>query len=170
MASGNILWKYTKKLFTLGLVGLTVSDSFASVSPVRGASMSPTFNPSISSLMGLTTDDYVLVEKTCLMKYKFSHGDVVVFSSPSNHKEKHIKRVIALPGDWIGIRHTSDVLRIPDGHCWVEGDNPSSSMDSNSFGPIPLGLVKGRVTHIVWPPQRIGAVEKRIPTDRISSI
>lgn len=61
---------------------------------------------------------------------------VMLCSSPSNHKEKHIKRVIALPGDWIGIRHTSDVLRIPDGHCWVEGDNPSSSMDSNSFGPV----------------------------------
>jgi hypothetical protein len=24
---------------------------------------------------------------------------------------------------------------------------------------IPLGLVRGRVTHVVWPPQRIGAVK-----------
>ncbi|KAF3448905.1 hypothetical protein FNV43_RR09621 [Rhamnella rubrinervis] len=146
MATRNVLWNYSKKIFTFGLIGLTASDSLASISVVR--------------------DDCVLVEKTCLVKYKFSHGDVVVFSSPSNHKEKHIKRIIALPGDWIGIRHCSDVRRIPEGHCWVEGDNPSSSMDSNSFGPIPLGLVKGRVTHIVWPPQRIGAVEKRIPSDR----
>lgn len=58
------------------------------------------------------------------------------FSSPSNHKEKHIKRIIGLPGDWIGIHRSSDVVRIPEGHCWVEGDNPSSSMDSNSFGPV----------------------------------
>ncbi|KAF3449576.1 hypothetical protein FNV43_RR10305 [Rhamnella rubrinervis] len=162
MATRNVLWNYSKKIFTFGLIGLTASDSLASISVVRGASMSPTFNPSTSGFMGLRTDDCVLVEKTCLVKYKFSHGDVL----PSNHKEKHIKRIIALPGDWIGIRHCSDVRRIPEGHCWVEGDNPSSSMDSNSFGPIPLGLVKGRVTHIVWPPQRIGAVEKRIPSDR----
>lgn len=27
----------------------------------------------------LAADDYVLLEKFCLEKYKFSHGDVVVF-------------------------------------------------------------------------------------------
>ncbi|KAL5538371.1 hypothetical protein UlMin_045390 [Ulmus minor] len=165
MGTQNILWNYSKKLFTFGLIGLTVSDRYASVAAVRGASMSPTFNPPSVAFM----DDYVLVEKTCLMNYKFSHGDVVIFSSPINHKERHIKRIIALPGDWIGIRHSSDVLRIPEGHCWVEGDNPSSSLDSNSFGPVPLGLVKGRVTNIVWPPQRIGPVERKVPEARISS-
>ncbi|KAL6278121.1 hypothetical protein ACE6H2_021722 [Prunus campanulata] len=113
-----------------------------------------------------TRNDYVLVEKRCLQNYKFSHGDVVVFS---NYKERHIKRITALPGEWIGTRHSYDVLKIPEGHCWVEGDNSSSSLDSRSFGPIPLGLVQGRVTRIAWPPQRIGAVEKRTPQDTISS-
>ncbi|CAN6715592.1 unnamed protein product [Malus baccata var. baccata] len=130
--------------------------------------MSPTLNHGTTSLMGLPTDDYVLVEKQCLQNYKFSHGDMVVFRSQSNHKESHIKRITALPGEWIGMCHSYDVVKIP-GHCWVEGDNSSSSLDSRSFGPIPLGLVEGRVTHILWPPQRMGAVERITPHDTISS-
>ena len=57
-------------------------------------------------------------------------------SSPSNHKERHIKRITALPGDWFGIQKSYDVLRVPEGHCWVEGDNPSSSIDSITFGTV----------------------------------
>ncbi|XP_021888611.1 mitochondrial inner membrane protease subunit 2 isoform X2 [Carica papaya] len=154
MGTHNILWNLTKKCFTAGLIGLTVSDRYFSVVPVRGTSMSPTFNPRANSL----TDDYVLLEKLCLEKYKFSSGDIVVFRSPSNYREKHIKRIVGLPGDWIGISH--DVVKVPQGHCWVEGDNSASSMDSRSFGPIPLGLIQGRVTHIVWPPQRISKIKR----------
>ncbi|KAM1442097.1 hypothetical protein ACFX1X_009963 [Malus domestica] len=153
MGTRSGLWNFANKFFTSGIIGVYVSDRFASVAPVRGSSMSPTLNHGTTSLMGLPTDDYVLVEKQCLQNYKFSHGDVVVFRSPSNHKESHIKRITALP----------------EGHCWVEGDNSSSSLDSRSFGPIPLGLVEGRVAHILWPPQRMGAVERITPHDTISS-
>ncbi|XP_044476204.1 mitochondrial inner membrane protease subunit 2-like [Mangifera indica] len=169
MASHSFLWGFGKKFFTFGLIGLTVSDRYASILPVRGASMSPTFNPGSNSFGGSLFDDYVLVEKFCLDKYKFSRGDVIVFRSPWNHKEKHVKRIIGLPGDWIGTHSSYDAVKVPDGHCWVEGDNLSSSMDSRSVGPIPLGLVQGRVTHIVWPPQRLGVVEGNIHEDRLSS-
>lgn len=27
-------------------------------------------------------------------------------------------------------------------------------MDSNTFGPVPLGLITGKATFIVWPPTR----------------
>ena len=40
-----------------------------------------------------------------------------------------------------------DILR---DNFWNDGDNFRSSLDSNSFGPVSLGLVKGRATHIVW--------------------
>ncbi|KAJ8747210.1 hypothetical protein K2173_008443 [Erythroxylum novogranatense] len=163
MASRYFWWNATKKFFTIGLVGITVRDRFGSIVPVRGNSMSPTFNPRTNTY----GDDYVLVEKFCLEKYKFSHGDVVVFC---NHNEKYIKRIIGLPGDWVATPYSSDVIKVPVGHCWVEGDNPSSSMDSRSFGPIPLGLINGRVTHIVWPPQRIGEIERTVSGDRISSL
>ncbi|PSS34674.1 Mitochondrial inner membrane protease [Actinidia chinensis var. chinensis] len=166
MGTQNFLWTFAKKYFTVGVVALTISDRYASIVPVRGVSMSPTFNPHSSNhsstLMG-SNDDCVLVEKFCLEKYKFSPGDVVVFCSPTDHREKHVKRITALPGDWIS--SPGDALKIPEGHCWVEGDNFASSLDSRSYGPIPLGLVRGRVTHVVWPPQRVGKVERRIPQD-----
>ncbi|PRQ42957.1 putative signal peptidase I [Rosa chinensis] len=165
MGTRKVLWGFANKFFTVGAVGLCISDRFVSVAPVRGSSMAPTLNPGKTKLLGMSTDDYVLLEKTCLNDYKFSHGDIVVFSSPSNHKERHIKRITALPGDWIGIRKSYDMLKVPEGHCWVEGDNSSSSMDSRSFGTIPLGLVQGRVTHIVWPPQRIGAIQRNTLQD-----
>ncbi|KAF9594296.1 hypothetical protein IFM89_029437, partial [Coptis chinensis] len=82
--------------------------------------------------------------------------------SPSNYKEKEVKRIIGLPGDLINMPNAYDTLMIPEGHCWVEGDNSSSSLDSRTFGPLPLGLIQGKVTYIVWPPQRVGAIEKRM--------
>ncbi|XP_004511435.1 uncharacterized protein [Cicer arietinum] len=166
MGTRNFVWSFTKKFITFGLITVTVSDRYVTVVPVRGGSMSPTFNPKTDSLI---KDDYVLVEKLCLQKYKFSHGDVVIFRSPLDYKETHIKRIIALPGEWFVNRQSHDVLKIPEGHCWVEGDNVVSSSDSKSYGPIPLGLIRGRVTHVVWPPQRIGAVKSTTP-ERLPSL
>uniref|UniRef100_A0A2P2JH89 Mitochondrial inner membrane protease subunit n=1 Tax=Rhizophora mucronata TaxID=61149 RepID=A0A2P2JH89_RHIMU len=75
MGSRQFLWNFMKKSFTIGLIGLTIRDRYATVVPVRGISMSPTFNPGTNAFW----DDFVLVEKLCLEKYKFSRGDVVVF-------------------------------------------------------------------------------------------
>ncbi|CAK9133859.1 unnamed protein product [Ilex paraguariensis] len=136
MGTRSFLWNFAKKYFTFGLIGLTISDRYASIVPVRGLSMAPTFNSHGSTSMGSLTDNYVLVEKWCLEKYKFSPGDVVVFCSPSDHRKSIVKRITALPGDWINMPYSSDALKIPEGHCWVEGDNSASSVDSRSFGPV----------------------------------
>ncbi|CAF2377262.1 unnamed protein product [Brassica napus] len=153
MGIQTLIWQVTKKAFTGGIIGLTISDRFCSVVPVRGDSMSPTFNPQRDSYL----DDYVLVDKFCLKDYKFARGDVVVFSSPSHYKERYIKRIVGMPGEWIS--STEDVIRVPEGHCWVEGDNKASSLDSRTFGPVnSLGLIGGRVTRVVWPPQRLSKI------------
>ncbi|CAD7957691.1 unnamed protein product [Amoebophrya sp. A120] len=44
------------------------------------------------------------------------------------------------------------VERVPQGHVWVEGDNKGKSNDSRHYGPVPLGLLEGRVRLCLWPP------------------
>lgn len=36
-------------------------------------------------------------------------------------------------------------LQIPKGHLWLLGDNADDSTDSRDYGPVPYGLVRGRV-------------------------
>ncbi|XP_042463849.1 mitochondrial inner membrane protease subunit 2-like isoform X1 [Zingiber officinale] len=168
MCAGNKLWLFTKKSITGALIGITVSDRYASIATIRGSSMHPTFSASEVGLSGLLKADIVLVEKFCLEKYEFSRGDVIIFKSPTNHRQTFAKRLIALPGDWVQIPESSDVFTIPEGHCWVEGDNAAHSFDSRSFGSVPLGLIQGRVTHVIWPPQRISKVERKTASERCS--
>ncbi|EDO33314.1 predicted protein [Nematostella vectensis] len=47
-----------------------------------------------------------------------------------------IKRIVALQGDHVkAIGYKNRYVKIPRGHCWIEGDNSNHSMDSNTFGP-----------------------------------
>lgn len=49
-----------------------------------------------------------------------------------------------MPGEWIS--SSRDVIRVPEGHCWVEGDNKNSSLDSRTFGPV-SPLLPDPLTH-----------------------
>nr|GEV52541.1 hypothetical protein [Tanacetum cinerariifolium] len=42
-------------------------------------------------------------------------------SSLTNNKEKNSKRITGMPGDWINLLRSYDTMKIPGGHCWVEG-------------------------------------------------
>lgn len=65
MGTRNLVWNVTKKLATIGLITFTVSDRYATVVPVRGASMSPTFNPKTNSFTG-----FLFFSATFLYNYK----------------------------------------------------------------------------------------------------
>ena len=108
-------------------------ESISGFAIVDGSSMYPTFNPHGDS----GRRDWVFFHR--LRQHK--RGDVVVMRSPDG-EEMLIKRVVGLAGDVIQPRdRDTSALSVPAGHIWVEGDNPRTSRDSNSFGPVKQSLV-----------------------------
>ena len=42
-------------------------------------------------------------------------------------------------GELIITKHGNGTLyRVPEGKCYIEGDNIDESLDSNTFGPVPI--------------------------------
>jgi len=152
----------------LGLpIYITVNDYFFSIARVEGASMQPTLNPPCKKKQS----DFVFIDRWHTTPKDIHPGDIVALSSPTNQHVSFIKRVVGVEGDFLTTpRYRHDAVRVPRGHCWVEGDNYRSSLDSNKFGPVSLGLVKGKATHVIWPPRRWSKLEQKIfegvPTQR----
>lgn len=44
-----------------------------------------------------------------------------------------------------------EYIKVPQGHLWIVGDNLAHSTDSRHYGPVPMGLVKGKVLATVYP-------------------
>lgn len=98
-----------------------------------------------------------------------SVGDVVMVQHP-NRQGTVCKRVLGLPGDMVvkepprrnrrvgrrSFQQQEQQLRgnlvvVPDGHVWIEGDNSLDSHDSRYYGAVPAALIIGRVVCRVWP-------------------
>ncbi|KAH0717705.1 hypothetical protein KY285_013736 [Solanum tuberosum] len=142
------------------LCGIHVTNSYiCTFALTQGPSMLPTFN---------LTGDLVLAERLSTRFEKMQRGDVVLVRSPENPRKIVIKRLMGMGGDTVryvvdhannGIEHT---IVVPDGHVWIEGDNKFNTNDSRNFGPVPYGLVQGRVFWIVWPPEDFGSVGREV--------
>ena len=59
-----------------------------------------------------------------------------LFRSPEDPQHFLVKRLIAMPEDWVTVPQTREIKHVPKGHCWVEGDNVDNSNDSKAFGPV----------------------------------
>jgi signal peptidase I len=57
-------------------------------------------------------------------------------------------------------RRSAAVLEVPEGHIWVEGDNPWNSTDSRNYGPLPASLIVGRVFCRIWPLRGNARIER----------
>jgi inner membrane protease subunit 2 len=156
-------WRRFVSTLSLLPVAITVNEMVGSFLLIDGRSMQPTLNPDNE---GGPNDsrDLVLVAKWPIKVWRqYRKGDVVVLRSPVDSDTKVIKRLTGTEREW-RIRRTG--LRqepVPEGFCWVTGDSPLYSEDSETYGPIPLALIEGRVTYILWPPNRMGPVPKRLP-------
>jgi inner membrane protease subunit 1 len=74
-------------------------------------------------------------------------GDFVSVVTPGRHDTD--LQAVDVEGKWASVRE--EVIRVPEGHCWVQGDNLEWSRDSRLFGPLPLGLVKSKVLAVILP-------------------
>lgn len=54
------------------------------------------------------------------------------------------------------VRAKGDVqyITVPLGHAWLAGENMANSTDSRHYGPVPLGMVRGKVLARVYPNPR----------------
>ena len=129
----------------------------ADVTALAGPSMLPTFNEA---------GDIVVVN--CLhvkLGRPLEKGDIVIARSPTNPGNTVCKRILGLPGDRILIQpqywyQQEQVLEIPPGMLWLEGDNPFNSTDSRSYGPVPMALVKGLVAFKLYPLLEFGPLPR----------
>ncbi len=164
--------------------------------------------PSESMVPTLEVGDRVFVSKFMFDGGDIARGDVIVFENPNGgelpdrsgissvlhwlgegiglaqpENEDFIKRVIALPGETIEIRHdvvyidgkpldepyltqaardsTGDypLHTVPDDALFVMGDNRGNSADSRyGLGFVPLEKVIGKAFVVIWPPSHMGGL------------
>lgn len=135
---------------------------------VIGRSMAPT----------LLSGDRLLIRRGVA---QYHRGDIVALNRPDRPVVNLVKRIVAMHPDRVRV-HEGVVfvngtklnpphafkpggsfperrLRLEADQVFVLGDNPPDSVDSRTFGPVPLALLKGRVIYRIWPPQRRGPVE-----------
>lgn len=123
--------------------------------------------------------EYIITNLISLRFSNPTHGDVIVFKSPSDPNKDFIKRIIAVPGDEIMIENGKTYLNgsmlkeeyldegmktyggaflqegikktIPNGHFFVMGDNRNDSSDSRTWGFITRESIKGISFFVYWP-------------------
>lgn len=115
--------------------------------------------------------------------FKPGRGDIIVFIFPDDPKRDFIKRLIAFGGETVEIKDgdifingkliedpvinktyyynrgdyggEGKVIKVPEGHVYVLGDNSGSSHDSRFWGFVPEKNIVGRAEFIYWPVTRL---------------
>ncbi|XP_046964055.1 mitochondrial inner membrane protease subunit 2 [Vanessa cardui] len=157
-----MLFRSLFKSFLFGVpIGVTFLDSVGYVARVEGISMQPVLNPESQN------KDYVFLSRWSVSDYQVNRGDIISLVSPKNPNQMIIKRVVALEGDVVStLGYKNKYVRVPEGYCWVEGDHTGHTLDSNTFGPVSLGLISAKALYIVWPPDRWQSLEAKLPENR----
>jgi len=156
----KVLYLATALILTLILIRVFIVDSFV----VSGNSMAPT----------LLDKDYVFVNKMAYLSRKPARGDIVVGNFREVDGQKIVKRVVALPGEWVFIENgtifvakernkekeivrqldsedfTSDLglnfsYRLDPFEYFLMGDNGFGSVDSRELGPVDIYKIDGKV-------------------------
>ncbi|SHN59744.1 signal peptidase I [Desulfitobacterium chlororespirans] len=147
---------------------------------IRTFVIEPRYVPSGSMLPTIQLQDRLIVDKFFFKYFGELHpGDIIVFHPPSeaHASDDFIKRLIALPGDTVGIRNhqtyingqaidepylaepqikTMEPVVVPEGYVFVMGDNRNDSKDSREWGFLPMDSITGRTLFRYWPLEHFG--------------
>ncbi|CCG83948.1 protein of unknown function [Taphrina deformans PYCC 5710] len=122
-----------------------------------GLEVHGTFGPSMLPTLNIA-GDFCIVDKWRFNRGRnMKVGDLVVASKPGHPDTYILKRIIGMPGDIVlrdPLESRREFVKVPVGHIWIVGDNLPHSTDSRHYGPLPLGLVKGKALGTVYPAVR----------------
>ncbi len=107
---------------------------------VAGRSMEPALLPG----------DRLIVDRAAYRTRLPRPGEIVLVRGLEPGDPPFVKRVRPLPAGWSAGG--------PAPRVWVEGDNRGASLDSRTFGPVPVSRIEGRAVWRYWPPSRIGSL------------
>lgn len=131
------------------------------LSDTHGESMLPTLN---------YAGDYVHVNKLYRRGRGVDVGDLIIAVKPTDPSQRVCKRITGMEGDYILVDPSEGdfdrYIQVPKGHCWVTGDNLSQSLDSRTYGVMPLGLIKGKIFAIHGSDGRFDWVSNHFPTHK----
>ncbi len=129
----------------------------------------------------LDDEERIIVNKLVYRIADIHRGDVVIFRFPRDTRKSFIKRVIALPGETIEVRHgityvdgrmlpepyIPDMFRsdesmdprvVPPDNYFVMGDHRTTSNDSRAWGPVPRRYIYGEAVLRCWPLSKFGRI------------
>lgn len=181
---GSFLGDTTIRLLSLATwvpIVITFNDHVATITAISGGSMYPYYNEDRNSTVA---NDMVLtwkwnpmdeLRKGMIVTFRCVNGErcrsprgvgcadfsPACYRSPFHPETVAIKRIVALEGEYVTPRapHPPGIVRVPQGHIWVEGDGPQGqTLDSNTYGPISMALVTGRCVWNIWPWRKFGRV------------
>ncbi|GMN43316.1 hypothetical protein TIFTF001_012514 [Ficus carica] len=137
------------------------------------------YGPSMIPTLPIT-GNLLLAERISTRFGLVGPGDIVLVRSPQNPRIVATKRLIGVEGDSVtyvvdpGKSDRRETIVVPKGHVWVEGDNIYNSRDSRNYGPVPYGLVQGKIFLRMWPPKDFGSLRnssvKNPPSDEVQSL
>ncbi|KAK5117761.1 hypothetical protein LTR85_008736 [Meristemomyces frigidus] len=134
----------TVQFLIYGLAGCLAFHIFFEYFYVLEGAYGISMLPTIAS-----SGDCLLISKYYRRGRQLGVGDVVSYKHPIKAGEYAVKRILGMPGDFVVAetpgKGVGRMIQVPEGHCWVVGDNLTWSRDSRMFGPLPLALVTGKV-------------------------
>ncbi|GAB6023108.1 hypothetical protein CHUAL_007195 [Chamberlinius hualienensis] len=152
MPSKSFFVKASKLVFDIvkyGCVAHCVLEYVGDLVVCSGVSMEPT----------IFSGNIIITEHLGLLQSEYRRGDIIISRSPVDPHHFICKRIEYLAGDLVN--NGLMFRRVPKGHVWLAGDNEDNSLDSRSYGPVPLALIRGRAVAKIWPLSQVQMLSDR---------